>query len=342
MCLAHRVPPFFLACCLLLGSTATTHGDEATSGFAEQITVGVYVNAVTNVSLRDGTATVDFWLWCRWRKPDYEPLKTLEVVNGTISSRSSETSKELADGEQYCCCRVIAELRQQWSVHSFPLDSQTLRIEIEDAENEAHLVTLVPDSTNTKIDPRVSLPGWKIDRYGVRVQEHEYASNYGDSSLPADASSLYSSMVFSMTLVRPGWGLFIKLFAGVAVATGLSFLSLLIRPVDLDPRFGLAVGGIFAAVASQYVLASALPDTTEITMADQLCMCSMAFIFVALVESVVSLKLYYLGTVTASRVLDICSCILFTVIYISLCAVFVYQAIDQPGREKLGVAHASR
>jgi len=313
--------------CCIAACAIPARTEEPSSDIADQVTVGIYVNAVTNVSLRDGTATVDFWLWCRWRKPEYAPLESLEVVNGAISSRTSETTKELPGGEQYACCRVIADLRQKWSVHAFPLDTQTLTIQIEDAENEAHLVRVIPDSANTKIDPAACIPGWNIDGCNVHVAEHEYLSNYGDTSLPTDEASSYSSLIFSMKLVRPGWGLFVKLFAGVAVATGIAFLSLLIRPVDLDPRFGLAVGGIFAAVASQYVLASALPDTTEITMADQLCMCSMAFIFIALIESVVSLKLYYMEKVRMSRLLDIYSCVVFTLSYVLLCTGFVYQAL---------------
>jgi hypothetical protein len=124
------------------------------------------------------------------------------------------------------------------------------------------------------------------------VEEHQYHTNYGDTSLPTGSTSIYSRFVYSIPLVRPNWGYFLKLFFGLFVATAIAFLALFIRPIDLDPRFGLGVGGIFAAVASEYVVTSSLSDTSVLTLADVLHILAFVFIFLTLAESTLSLKLY--------------------------------------------------
>jgi hypothetical protein len=108
-------------------------------------------------------------------------------------------------------------------------------------------------------------------------------------------------------------GLFFKLFTGLFVAVGIALLSIAIRPTDLDPRFGLPVGAMFASIASQYVIASVLPDTTDFTLADQLHVLAVSVIFLALFESVVSLFLTYAECHQASRKLDAVSLIVLAI-----------------------------
>jgi hypothetical protein len=56
-------------------------------------------------------------------------------------------------------------------------------------------------------------------------------------------------------------------------------------------------------VASEFVVASSLPETNILTLADQLHMASLGFIFLSLIESAVSLPLCRANAV-ASRRLD--------------------------------------
>lgn len=71
-----------------------------------------------------------------------------------------------------------------------------------------------------------------------------------------------------------------------------------------DPRFGLGVGAIFAAVASEYIVIGSLPDSNVLTLADKLHMVAFGFIFLSLAESTYSLKLFNTGREALSRTLD--------------------------------------
>ena len=90
---------------------------------------------------------------------------------------------------------------------------------------------------------------------------------------------------------------------------------MLIDPIDLDPRFGLGVGAIFAAIASAYVISSALPETNQYTLADKMNMLAVGVIFLSIVQSVFSLRLWKNGKEAASKSLDFISFWAFLVVY---------------------------
>jgi len=120
---------------------------------------------------------------------------------------------------------------------------------------------------------------------------HTDRTNYGDISLPTGHESSWSRFIFSARIARPGFGIFIKLFTGLFVATAIALHGIKIPPVQLDARLGLSVGAIFAAVASEYLVASGLPESNELTLADRLHILSFLLIFVTLAESVFVYKL---------------------------------------------------
>lgn len=270
------------------------------------VTVGAYVLGVSDLDLRQGTCVADFWIWFRWRADgsEFNPLENLELINGQIEESTGEVHKTLDDGQAYAAKRIRAVLRQRWDVANFPLDSQRIQIVCEDAELETHALVYQIDGVNSGLAPSVTMAGWTIFDKDFAVSVQAYSTNYGDTSLPTGSISEYSRFTVSINIRRPGFGLFVKIFAGLFAAVGIALLALFICPTHVDPRFGLPVGAMFAAIASQYVIASVLPESTEFTLADTLHVTSFTGIFLVLVESVLSLALFCAGRERASRLLD--------------------------------------
>lgn len=53
---------------------------------------------------------------------------------------------------------------------------------------------------------------------------------------------------------RPvGWGTAIKPLSTVILATGVAFVLSMDKPSDLDARFGMGVGALFAVAASAFI-----------------------------------------------------------------------------------------
>lgn len=53
-----------------------------------KVVVGVYVNQIYAVSLKDNHFSADFYVWFRYEDDALKPLETMEVVGGKIDSKS--------------------------------------------------------------------------------------------------------------------------------------------------------------------------------------------------------------------------------------------------------------
>ncbi len=283
----------------------------------EKVYVGVYLNQITSISLKDNQFTADFYIWFRWKDKNINPLESFDLVNGNIESKEGIYQDEVK-GFKYAVCRVDATIKKFWDISRFPLDNHILTIEIEDNDNEEFKLRYIPDEENSGIDPQVQVPGWKIGTTNATVSAHIYKTNYGDISLPTDNVSVYSRFIFSVSIIRPGYGYFFKLFFTVFIAALVALIALFIKPTDLDPRFGLGAGALFAAVASEVVIASLLPDTNILTLTDKLHIIAIFFIFLSIAESIISLRLFTGGKEENSKRLDRCCFYIFLGVYILL------------------------
>ena len=300
------------------GATAEGEDEEAAEwvGPPVRVTVGVYVNALKEVSLHDNQFQTDFWIWFRWPKstPDIDPLESFEIIGGGEVAKESQVRQDLGQFH-YAACRVRATITKFFDVREFPQDRHEVSIIIEDSEHEDHKILFVADRSNTRIDPDVQVPGFVITSSASSVSTHTYRSNYGDITLPSDSESKYSRFELRVKLARPGLGYSLKLLWGLWLSALIAFIPMFIKPIDVDPRFGLGVGAIFAAMANAYIISSALPDTNQVTTADEVNMLTIAFIFLSVLESTVSLNLYQNGKEATSKRLDRISFVVMLVLY---------------------------
>ena len=260
-----------------------------------KVDVGVYINNLQEVSFRDSKYTLDFFIWFRWhaegKLQDYKPLESFEIVNGKVENKSSIDEKKIGE-VQYASARITATMNEAWQLRGFPFDQHRVTIKLEDSTHEAQSLRFVEDRTNSRIGDEVRLAGWHLDGFTSAVNDHRYKSNYGDISLPRDAESHYSRYEFSFGLERDGYGVAFKILSIVMLSTLVAFVAFLVKPTDLDPRFGLGVGSLFAVAASEFIVSSSVPDSGVMTLADQVHMLSMGMIFLSLLQSAGSLKLY--------------------------------------------------
>jgi len=279
--------------------------------------VGIYLNEIFDLSLKDNKFSADFYVWFRWKGENINPIETFEVVNGRIDAKENSMS-DVVKEYNYAICRVTATMTKFWDIKRFPLDNHVLTIEIEDSENEDFKLKYIADAENSNMNKKIEVPGWSVLKFNSEIITNKYNTNYGDISLPSNDESSYSRFVFSLDIIRPGFGYFLKSFFTVFIAAVIALLTLFIKPTDLDPRFGLSAGALFAAVASEVVIASSLPDTNIITLVDKLHIISIFFIFIAIAESIISLKIFSSGKESGSKALDLSCFYLSIIAYILL------------------------
>lgn len=282
---------------------------------AVKVRVGLYVDRIVELSIKDSTWTVDFYLWFNWTGDGLTPGETFQVVNGQIESK--EKLDEITNGaEHYSLYRVVAKITKMFDAARFPTDDHLLTIHIEDKARQFQDLLLVPDTENSNISSRVNVPGYEVSGTAMVSKPHSYKTTRGDPRLPAGFKATYSQFVFGIAIRRPDFGFFIKLFVALFIAVAIAMLAFFIKPTDVDPRFGLGVGGLFAAIANSYVTSSLVPDTGVLTLADMVNQVAIVTILLTLLESTISLYiLERLGDEPLSRRFDRVSAVLFAVGY---------------------------
>ncbi len=266
-----------------------------------EVQIGAYILRLSNVSQKDGSFDVDVWLWFRWTDPALKPYESFEFSNGSISSKSEPVVSR--DGDHfYTSVRVQATVLHDFDVRKYPLDSHVLHIYVEDENLDAAHMLYVADAS-TAIDPELRVPGWTVKLGTAQVDLRSYPTNYGLQS-SGETASTYSRATFEIDLLRTDYGPLFKQFWMSALSVLLGLLAFRVRAADLDARFGLGVGSIFAASANAFVIADSLPQSADVTMAEQINFLSIGTIFLCVAISVWSLRICYRGKDDLSERLD--------------------------------------
>lgn len=300
----------------LLAAAVLAADAPAAPAAPDDVVVGVYVNQIHEFSLRENSFTVDFYVWFRWKNFERKPYETFSVVDGRIESKSEPQLKDLPGGEKHAWVRVVAKITRFFDTTAYPLDNHQLAVIIEEENSEVHEVRYLADTVNSAASKEIKLSGWVFERLSTTAGEQRYTSNFGDTSLPTGNESKYSRITTAIAFTRHGSTFFFKAFFALWVCVVVAFLSFFIKPTDVDPRFGLGVGALFAAIAAQYTMVAALPDSNVITLADKLHLLGFGFIFVSLGQSTYSLWLFQTEREKQSKLLDRVSRAAFPLAYL--------------------------
>jgi hypothetical protein len=106
-----------------------------------------------------------------------------------------------------------------------------------------------------------------------------------------------------------------KTFLALFISVAIAFLSFVLKPSETDPRFGVGVAAIFGAVSSEIVTTSNLPDMPYLTLADKIHLFSLFVIFLSLLQSCLTLRLFRKGNVKRAARIDRISLFAFPIAY---------------------------
>ncbi len=288
------------------------------SAAAEPVTVGIYVNQVASIDLKNNAFTVDFWVWFRGPHRATSPLDSFELIDGRVNSKANVIKKTLANGQDYAAMRVNATIHRHWDLRRYPFDDHDLEIAIEDADLDATRSVFVPDPESQGKDPDVVVSGWDLEGFDHRVDTHLYHSNYGDTSIADSAETRYSRYVVVLHAKRRGSARFLKVAFALLIAVLVSWCAFFIRPKDASPRVSVSVGALFAAAAGTLAINSQLPDVNYATLTDKTVFLCLGMICLSLVGTVASLSLHYLGREADHRRLDKIGAVVFPLLFFAL------------------------
>ncbi|MDG6925364.1 MAG: hypothetical protein JRN09_02300 [Nitrososphaerota archaeon] len=270
------------------------------------VTVGLYLNDVATLDQTTGSFGADFYLWFRWQGnwttgdvnstvaadiatakasptgsfsqlAEYALPTHFELMNGQVDALALIAAQPDYNGSSYNFLeyRVHATMHDPMVLNNYPLDVQTLSIEIEDSFYPNSTLVYVPDP-GSSIDPSITsgngIPGWRYDAgsFSIVVTNHLYATAFGYGVIPGlNTSSSYSHFDASFTIRRPFANAVTTLLLPVAILLALTLVSFFISIDKFEERLALLVTAVLSAVLLQVNFAQNIPASGSFTLADR-------------------------------------------------------------------------
>jgi len=245
--------------CFSSAHAAVDHNSSTTK--ADEITIGFYINDISKLDIKDNSFQVDFYVWFLWDNDELKPYKTFELMNGQIVSQELIETKKI-NMLNIASKRIKATMRQNFDVTRFPLDTHGLVISFEDTMLETDKLVYVADHNNTKLDPTIHIPGYKLGSHKVNIDSKRYESNLSNSSLGTNNRPSYSRATYEVEIYRDGVGIFFKTFLGFFISFVIALTTFVIRP-DHSARFSLSVGAVFASTTLFMMVKAHLPESAQ-------------------------------------------------------------------------------
>ena len=306
---------------ILLGYTSRLHAQ------ADTAKVGIYILSLYDFDLAEKSFTTDFWIWLNHDIDSISFENAVEIPNAKETTYSMYLDEPKGKG-RWVTEKVHAVIRSEWDVSNFPFDKQVLTIQIEEADKDTTELVYIADVTNSKIDDELKLKDWLITNFSVTDTARAYNTSYGDPEL--NEQSVYGQIRADITLQRIHvWTIFFKLFTGVFVGFLIALFVFFIKPINVDPRFGLCVGGLFAAVGNKYVVESTVSSVSSNTLIDSIHNLTFVSILLVILISVISLYIFEKGgdrNLKRARKLDVTSFIAILLFYITTAIYLVWHA----------------
>lgn len=317
-----------------------------------KVTSGIYVERIVDLSIPDASWVADFYIWFRWKNrpvtsdcpfKDDEKIKsgralvnkklrpgnTFQVVDGEILKQ--ELIKTNSNNNScYELYHVKAKITKFFNSARFPRDDHLLTLRIEDKEHQIYKLRYIPDKKDSEISSRVKLHGYKVYKDELVRKPHSYKTGRGDVRLNDTYKETFSQLIYGISIKRPGWGNYIKMFEGLFSAVAVALLSFFIRTTTTN-RISLGVGAFFATVAATYVASRNLPNIGILTLTDVITGIAMLTVFLVIWHTIIATRLYELHKQdTMVHRFDMYGFILFVVCFVVTNAALVVAASIWP------------
>src|SRR5688572_12618818 len=223
---------FILALLILAGL-----GIQRNHAQADTAKVGMFIFSLYDFDLANKSFSTVVYIWVNHTVDSLTFENSLEITNAK-STEYSMYFDEVEEGIKWVSVKCRAVIISEWDISDFPFDKQVLTIQVEEGDKDTSDLVYIADAANSKIHEDLKLKDWDIVNFQMKDGVSLYKTSYGDPGL-SDQSG-YAMVKAEITLKRIHvWTIFFKLFTGVFVGFLIALFVFFIKPVNVDPRFGL-------------------------------------------------------------------------------------------------------
>lgn len=290
----------------------------------DTVTVGIYMTSIHDIDFRQKEYSANLWLWLKYKRPEFDFMRNLEVPMAKKFEKSYATIDTLEDGTLYMLMKLECIMKGTWRIDHFPFDRQRLRFAIENSMFDNSELVFKEDTVGEHYG-KYFLMAWEKDSFNIRTDIKEYQTAFGDPEISKPYSE-YSTYRVTVVVHRNSWELFFKIFLGMYISFLISLVCFYIHPDNMDSRLALSVGSLFAVIGNKYIIDSTLPESNTFTLVDTLHGITLLYIFLVIASSVNTLRLIKTGEVKKAELLNRVTGRILLVFYLGLNAWFIYNA----------------
>ena len=270
-----------LLCVISLLLAATACAATAEHKAPDNVVFGVYPVSLYNFDLANNSYNISFYAWWRTSDKNYDPTKSIEIVNANEYSHKFGAFTDLGNGQYNTYVHYYAKIHQQWNTKYFPFSRQFLEVRLEDFA-DINSVRFQPDLAQSRLHSELSLPGWKIVSMRLKKTTTDYATNFGNNSTPR---GLYDRLTMIIEIKHIGMRIYLSYFIGYFMAALLAHLLFLMNSYPFPARATIFTSGIFAFIGNKYIIDQRLPLTTVFTLSDAIQSATFIVLFLAIFTS---------------------------------------------------------
>ncbi len=162
---------------------------------------GVYINEVPRVDVASARFSADFYLWLRYAREagpgaaDPSDITLPTLVGGGFNAANPAERAEMPDGTLYRLWRVRADFSNDFDLHRYPFDQQTLQIPFFNATSSSDRIVYALDRRSLGIPGlRTSAAGAPAGPGAARASEPGASEPGASGSVPSAAATALRSL----------------------------------------------------------------------------------------------------------------------------------------------------
>ena len=307
----------------------------AVTGPAEPVTLGLYLQNISEIDIKTNSFTAEFYLWFRWHG-DIDPTTTFQITNAVNVTDLSQIpiytddagvarADVLPDGNKLQTFHVYGRFGHPFPLARYPFDDHDITISIEDTKHRLLELVHVVDTAGSTMRPDLTVPGWTLSPMQTTLGHSDFATTFGDTRSHL-ADERYSRVDFTVHIDRPVVGIVSKTVIPIALILLITFGAFFCQPVDIDARLCLTITALISAVALQITAATELPPTGSLLLLDKIYILSYATILAVTFCCIAANRFVHAEQEERAHTLDRWAFRLIAVGYFGLLVMFVARA----------------
>ncbi|MFI4955010.1 MAG: hypothetical protein ACHP9Y_03765, partial [Gammaproteobacteria bacterium] len=218
-------------------------------------------------------------------RPDQIWIPNFDFANGVVPHSAYDvTVRVFPDGTVRYYERSSAELSNIYNLHTFPFDTQYLRIRIQPSISGGDISEFFPRMTNpinADEDAYSALVEWTVLGETALVEKIHVAGN-----------EWINAVIFDIEIKRDPTFYIWKVFLPLLLMVILSWTVLWIEPSELSSQAQISVTTILTVIAFSFAISSSMPKVPYLTLIDIFFLTCYFFAFITAIEMT---SMHFLG-----------------------------------------------